>query len=403
MGKAAALSAARSQLENLRARVLAQGGTVLDSVEGEVVLDDVDERRQPRRGPVLVLRSIEEGARLTLAHPRAVTVLGSLSGQVFGAYRVKAGNLLSGRLEGVRHVEIVHHMGSKAKTNVDAWIVFEATTDPGFFARADQGLTRLRVLEARQVPHRESTALAVLLRTVSKVPYDMTVSVASERKRKTVFVLRPQNRQRPVTLDLKSLLGYLIAQTEQEHLGDCEQQIDAVKALLRTVITESLILANSGGVSAGLRRQRGLAAYEPFVNMLYDYLLPKVLAFWLKVSEEMVQRVVDRLGEAPMILQVNGQLAPFFQIEYPRWKFHVTGGRIVPEKVADCNIACQRGADKSTMRLMYNYVGGQDWVSQTQDLELTDTKACKLILKNGAVYLTEESRCLFGPHLKPQG
>ena len=390
----------KTQLDSLRARVIAQGGTVLDSVEGEVVLDDLDDRRQPRRGPVLVLRSIEEGAKLTLTHPRAVTVLGSLSGQVFGAYRVKAGNLLSGRLEGVRHVEIVHNMGSKGRSNVDAWVVFEATSDPGFFARAEQGLARLRVLEARQITHRESTALALLLRAVSKVPYDMTVSIAIERRRKTVFTLRPQNRHRPANLDMKGLLGFLIAQTEQDHLADCEQQIEAVKTLLRSTITESLILANSGGVSAGLRRQRGLAAYEPYVQLLYDYLLPKVLAFWLKVSEELVQRVVDRLGEAPMILQVAGQIAPFFQIEYPRWKFHVTGGRIVPEKIADCNIACQKGADKETLRLMYNYVGGQDWVSQTQDLPLSDIKACKLILKNGSVYLTEESHCLFGPHLK---
>ena len=61
-------------------------------------------------------------------------MLGSLSGQVFGAYRVKAGNLLSGRPEGARHVEIVHNMGSKGTDNVDSWIVFEGTSDPGFFS-----------------------------------------------------------------------------------------------------------------------------------------------------------------------------------------------------------------------------------------------------------------------------
>ncbi|MEC7226471.1 MAG: hypothetical protein VXY00_03700 [Candidatus Latescibacterota bacterium] len=52
----------------------------------------------------MVLRSIEAGAQLNLTHPRPVTVLGSLSGQVFRAYRVEAGNLLNGRLEGCRHV-----------------------------------------------------------------------------------------------------------------------------------------------------------------------------------------------------------------------------------------------------------------------------------------------------------
>lgn len=390
----------KTQLDALRARVIAQGGTVLENVEGEVTLDDLDERRQPRRGPVLVLRSIEEGARLKLAHPRAVTVLGSLSGQVFGAYRVKAGNLLSGRLEGVRHVEIVHQMGSKGKSNVDSWIVFEATSDPGFFARAQQGLEKLRVLEASQVATRESTALSLLLRAVRDVPYDLTVSVASERRRKIVFSLRPQNRHRPVTLDLKSLLSHLIALTEKDGSSDDAQQVEAMKGLLRSTIAESLVLANSGGLSAGLRRQRGVAAFEPYVALLYDYLLPKVLSFWLKLNQELVQRVVDRLGEAPMILQVGGQLAPFFQIEYPRWKFHVTGGRIVPEKIADCNIACQRGNDRNTLRLMYNYIGGQDWISLTRDLPLTETKECKLILKNGSVYLTEESNCLFGPQQK---
>ena len=91
----------KDHLDKLRARIEAQNGTVLDVVEGEIELDDVDADGQPRKGPVLVLHSIEAGAQLKLAHPRPVTVLGSLSGQVFGAYRVKAGNLLSGRLEGV--------------------------------------------------------------------------------------------------------------------------------------------------------------------------------------------------------------------------------------------------------------------------------------------------------------
>ena len=124
----------KNQLDSLRKRIEAQNGTVIDNLEGEMELDDVDDNGNPCKGPVLVLRSIEEGALLKLAHPRPVTVLGSLSGQVFGAYRVKAGNLLSGRLEGARHVEIVHNMGSKGTDNVDSWIVFEGTSDPGFFS-----------------------------------------------------------------------------------------------------------------------------------------------------------------------------------------------------------------------------------------------------------------------------
>ena len=49
--------------------------------------------------------------------------------------------------------------------------------------------------------------------------------------------------------------------------------------------------------------------------------------------------------------------------------------------------------------MTYNYVGEEDWVSQTLELNLDETKACKLILKSGSVYLTEETRCIFGPDL----
>ncbi len=172
----------KSQLENLRKRIEAQNGTVIDNVEGEMELDDVDDNGNPRKGPVLVLRSIEEGALLKLAHPRPVTVLGSLSGQVFGAYRVKAGNLLSGRLEGARHVEIVHNMGSKGTDNVDSWIIFEGTSDPGFFAQAQQGLEKLRELERHQEPQREATARTILLRSLKDVPYDVRVFAVENKK-----------------------------------------------------------------------------------------------------------------------------------------------------------------------------------------------------------------------------
>ena len=85
---------AKNQLDKLRARIEAQNGTVLDNVEGEFELADEDADGKLRKGPVLVLRSIEEGSQLKLATPRPVTVLGSLHGQVFGALRVKAGDLL---------------------------------------------------------------------------------------------------------------------------------------------------------------------------------------------------------------------------------------------------------------------------------------------------------------------
>ena len=38
-------------------------------------------------------------------------------------------------------------MGSKGNTNEDSWIVFEVTSDPGFFAQAQSGLDKLRQLE----------------------------------------------------------------------------------------------------------------------------------------------------------------------------------------------------------------------------------------------------------------
>ena len=60
----------KEQLARLRAHILAQNGTVLRSVEGVVELDDKDKTGKPRLGPVLVLRSIEEGAQWAGADSR---------------------------------------------------------------------------------------------------------------------------------------------------------------------------------------------------------------------------------------------------------------------------------------------------------------------------------------------
>ena len=388
----------KQQLENLRKRILAQNGTVLETVEGEVELNDVDEYGQPRRGPVLVLRSIEEGSKLTLVHPRPLTVLGSLSGQVFGAYRVKAGNLLSGRLEGARHVEIVHNMGSKTNTNVDSWIVFEATSDPGFFSQVQQGLNKLRQLEKHQQPQREASARHILIRSLKNVSYDVKIFITDGRELKTVFSIQSGGK---IKMDLLSLLRYLVSKAERrESKGDGEDPVEHFQTVLEETISESLRVANSSGIGAALRKQRGSDVFAPQVEILCDYLLPKLFRLWLSTSEKFVQRTVDRLGSAAMILKVDGQLAPFFQIEYPRWKFHVTGGKIEPERVADCNIACQMGSDQNTMRMTYNYMGGEDWVSQTSDIDLGKARACKLILKDGNVYLTEEDNCIFGPEFQ---
>lgn len=390
----------KSALEQLKSRILLQNGTVLERVEGEVELNDVDQKGTPRLGPVLVLRSIEEGARLRLAHPRPVTVLGSLSGQVLGAYRVKAGNLLSGRLEGARHVEIVHNLGSKGGSNTDSWIAFEATSDPGFFAQAQQGLEKLRELEGSQQPQREDTARQLLLRTLKEVPYNIRVFATVGQQAKIVFSLYPARRGREIELDLKTLLRHLILKIgQEEHLAKGEQ-ITRFKEILRKTLRDSLRQANSGGIGAALRKQRGEEAYQIVVDSLYDYLFPKLIHAWLRITAQFIQRMVDGLGEAPMILRVDGQLAPFFQIEYPRWRFHVTGSKIVPKKVADCNLACQLGSDKDHLNLIYTYVGGESWITQTRELELAQTKKCKLLLKDGHVYLNDTGNCLFGPSLE---
>ena len=391
----------KQQLEKLRKRILAQNGTVLETVEGEVELNDVDEHGQPRKGPVLVLRSIEEGSKLTLAHPRPLTVLGSLSGQVFGAYRVKAGNLLSGRLEGARHVEIIHNMGSKGDSNVDSWIVFEATSDPGFFSQVQQGLDKLQLLEKHQQPQSEAIARHTLMRSLKNVSYDIKVFITDGRELKTVFTIQPGARGKQVKMDLMALLRYLVSKTERlEAEGNGKGVVEHFQMVLEETVSESLRVANSGGMGAALRKQRGGGHFAPQVESVCDYLLPKLLQLWLKTSEVFVQRTVDRLGKASMILKVDGQLAPFFQIEYPRWKFHVTGGKIEPERVADCNIACQLGSDQNKMRMTYNYMGGDDWISQTCDIDMGKTQTCKLILKDGSVYLTEEDNCIFGPEFQ---
>ena len=390
----------KSALEQLKARILMQNGTVLERVEGTVELNDVDQKGTPRLGPVLVLHSIEEGSRLRLAHPRPVTVLGSLSGQVFGAYRVKAGNLLSGRLEGARHVEIAHNLGSKGDSNVDSWIVFEATSDPGFFSQAQHGLEKLRELEGSQQSQREDTARQLLLRALKEVPYNIRVYALVGRQPTIVFSLYPTRRGREVELDLKALLRHLILKVGQEEGIPKGEQVSRFKEILRETLRDSLHQANTGGIGAALRKQRGEEAYQLAVDALYDYLFPKLIQAWFRITEQFTQLVVDRLCEAPMILSVEGQLAPFFQIEYPRWKFHVTGSKIIPEKVADCNLACQLGSDKGRMNLTYTYVGGEDWITQTKELELTQTQKCKLLLKDGHVYLNDSTNCLFGPSLE---
>jgi hypothetical protein len=334
------VEATRARLEKLRKRILAHNGTVLNKVEGEVEVDDVDDNGDPRLGPVLVLGDIAEGSQLKLARPREVTVLGSLSGQVFGAYRVKAGNLFSGRLEGARNVDIVHDMGSKGTSNVDSWIVFEATSDPGFFAQVQSGLERLQELERNQIPYREAAARRILLGSLKDVHFNIEIFVQLKGSTRRVLTVRPNRKGKEIESDLAGLLTYVFNRIDSDQAP--ASLVTAFQFLLKDTIKQSLIQANKGGLGSQVRRQQGDRFYEPYVESVYDYLLPRLMKLWLRTSENFVQGVVQ-LADAPMILRVARQLAPFFQIEYPRWRYVVTGGKIVPEKIGDCNIACQLG------------------------------------------------------------
>lgn len=390
------MEATRARLARLRERILAHNGTVLDKVEGEVEVDDVDDKGDPRLGPVLVLGNIEEGSQLRLAHPREVTVLGSLSGQVFGAYRVKAGNLLSGRLEGARNVDIVRDMGSKGTSNVDAWIVFEATSDPAFFDQAQSGLERLQELERCQIPHREAEARRLLLASLKDVSFNIEVVVEVKGVAKRVFAARPGRTGKEIESDLSKLLTYVFKRIDSDQAPP--SLVTAFQFLLKDTIKKSLMKANQGGMGSQVRRQQGDRLYEPYVESVYQYLLPKLMKLWLKSSESFVQKVVDRLADAPMILRVARQLSPFFQLEYPRWSYTVTGGKIVPHKIGDCNIACQLGKDDQHLSMTYTYIGESgDFLTKVEEVPLAKTRNCRILLKNGSVYLTEETNCLFSP------
>jgi hypothetical protein len=389
----------KDKLAPIKARIEKQNGTVVENVSGEMELDDTDANGQPRKGPVLVLKSIEPGSQLKLAHPRPVIVLGSISGQVFGAYTVKAGNLLSGRLEGARHVEIMHKLGSIGDTNEDSWIVFDVTSDPGFFAKAQHSLDKLEVLEREQQPQREANARMILMRSVKSATFELKIYITGPNKElKPVFTVRPNNKKNEVDLNLKDLLRYLIGKTGSQ--GSDLNLVERFKNALNETITESLRLSSKGGIGAALRQSLGADAYEPYVESVYDYLLPKLISLWFEMTRHYTQQVVDHLCAAPMVLDVKGQTAPFYQFEYPHWKFHVSGSKIVPEKVADCNVSCQLGDDDENMRMTYTYVSEEDSFTQTKDFSYSQMRNRSMILKEGSIYLSGDDTPVFGPELE---
>lgn len=145
--------------------------------------------------------------------------------------------------------------------------------------------------------------------------------------------------------------------------------------------------------SRGLRDCRGTGApgrHEARTSTLPTSSLKPLL-------REAVQNVVDRLAGAPMVLSVGGQLKQYFQIEYPRWKFRVVGSRIVAEKIGDCNVACAAGSSENKMSLTYSYVGDGDPHQDTLELDFDRARNCRLLLKDGAVFLSDEVEPQFQP------
>ena len=121
-------------------------------------------------------------------------------------------------------------------------------------------------------------------------------------------VFRVSTNGQKVQLDSMGLLRHIVAQAES--LRDDENDADEVvrfKTALNETVAEGLRQANSGGIGSNLRRTRGEEFYTSQVELIADYLFPKLLKLWLKSGESHAQRVVDRLASAPMVLKVDGQ------------------------------------------------------------------------------------------------
>jgi hypothetical protein len=393
--------AAKDKLARLKERIEAQNGTVVVNVSGEVEISDTDGTGAARKGPVLVLNSIEKGAVLRLAHPRPVVVLGSVYGQVCGAYTVKAGNLLSGCLEGVRHVEIAQDLGSLGDSTDAARVVFDITSDPGFFGHAQRGLDRLQVLERENVSQREAMARMALLRTVKSATFDIKVFISTDGDLKPVFSVHPARKGREVEIETKALLRYLMvkaeSKTEAGGPSDESDTVQRLKEILNSTIAESLRLASSGGMGAALRQQRGQDSYAIYVDAIEEYLLPKLLGLWSQVTRKYTEGIVDRLMDAPMIIEVKGQISPFFQFEYSHLKFYVSGTKIVPEKMADCTVVCQLADDPGYMRMTYTYTGEEESFTKARDFPWAEMKGRSIILKQGYIYFSGTDDPVFGP------
>jgi hypothetical protein len=49
------------------------------------------------------------------------------------------------------------------------------------------------------------------------------------------------------------------------------------------------------------------------------------------------------------------------------------------------------------MSMTFSYIGGDDFHTDTKELEFERTNNCRLILKDGSVFLSDEKEPLFAP------
>ena len=138
----------------------------------------------------------------------------------------------------------------------------------------------MRELERHQEPQREATARTILLRSLKDVPYDVRVFIMENKKTKTVFALYPSRRDKQVEMDLRSLLRYLLSKTESQAGMSQAEHVERFEETLKDTLGESMRLANSGGIGANLRKSQGTEVYQPQIDAVFEYLMPK----WVSAS-----------------------------------------------------------------------------------------------------------------------
>lgn len=390
----------KDKLARLKERIEAQNGTVLEGVVGEMEIADTDAEGKPRKGPVLVLNSIEKGAVLRLAEPRPIVVLGSVYGQIFGAYQVKTGNLLSGGLNGVRHVEVLQKLGSLANSDEPASLVLSLTGDPGLLGTARRSLERLEVLERERTPLREALARTALLHAVKSATFDIRVYISVGGKLKPVLLIFPSRKDREIEIDLKALLRYLLTKMDERTVA--VDSLQFLKETLGQTVGESLRLASSCGMGAALRQQRGEELYAPYVTALKEYLMPKLVDLWFRITHNYNQGIVGRLAAEPITIEVKGAICPSFCLEYPHEKFYVSGSEVHSEKIAACSVVCQPGGSDEHLRLAYTYAGEGDPFTAERDFSYAEMKGRSLILKAGCVYFNGDEAPIFAPGIEEE-